>query len=59
MISARLTDAERCRNRAEEVRQIAAGMRDADAKGILIRVAADYEKMAAQLEAMDAKGREK
>ena len=44
----------RYRNYAEELRVIAADHKDADNRQILVRIADDYERMAAELEAIAA-----
>jgi hypothetical protein len=43
--------AARYRQRAEEVRAIAEGIRDEKSRAILVRVAEDYERMARQWDA--------
>jgi len=53
MVSNRLENAARYRSRADEVRRIAANMRDKTAKATLKRVAEDYEMMANQLEEIE------
>ena len=45
--------ARRYRNFAEELRIIAADTRSADNRKTLVKLAADYEKMAANFEAID------
>ena len=45
--------AERYRKRAEELRAIAQTMKDASARGSLLEIAEDYERMARSREQMD------
>ncbi|MBV8767790.1 MAG: hypothetical protein JO094_02730 [Hyphomicrobiales bacterium] len=52
-----LTDAERWRQRAEEMRRLGEDTRDQKVRQILLRLATDYEAMAESADRQHANGR--